>query len=215
MFLWNAVTALSQLKLFAYAYFLYDNTNLPYAAATTWLYYVCLSLYYVLQPFVHVIQSCYNCIVTLPHPKFTSDHAQLLSDSTTFVFGWVHFSFRFVKKTCEGCFSFHTIFNSYSFVYFSFVYFFSFTLFIGMPFIGILSLCIVFIRSLRSCSLRWLSWLIKNWVLWTDFLHNLVILIKQCKIPHKKVKQISFVFEKPSCLSEKLKTLTSSNYRTV
>ena len=39
---------LSQLKQFVYSYFLYDNANLPYAVAMTWLYYVCLSFYYVL-----------------------------------------------------------------------------------------------------------------------------------------------------------------------
>ena len=68
------------------------------------------------------------------------DHVHLLSDGTTFLFGWVPSPFRFVKKTFEGCFSFYTIFSSYtfhlytfhshnlhsyifSFVYFSFVYF--------------------------------------------------------------------------------------------
>ena len=34
---------LSQLKLLAYSYFLYHNTNLPYLVAITWLYYVFLS----------------------------------------------------------------------------------------------------------------------------------------------------------------------------
>ena len=33
--LWNAVTALRQLKLFVYSYFPYDNANLPYAVAVT------------------------------------------------------------------------------------------------------------------------------------------------------------------------------------
>ena len=33
--LWNAVTALSQLKLFVYSHFFYDNANLLYAVATT------------------------------------------------------------------------------------------------------------------------------------------------------------------------------------
>ena len=38
--LWDAVTALSQLKLFAYPFFLYDNANLPCAVALTCLYYL-------------------------------------------------------------------------------------------------------------------------------------------------------------------------------
>ena len=83
--------------LLVYSYFLYDNFNLLYAAAMTWLYYVCLSFYYVLWPFTYVIQLCYNCIATFPYPKFTFDHVHLLSDVTTFLFGWVHFPFRFVK----------------------------------------------------------------------------------------------------------------------
>ena len=33
--LWNAVTALSQLKLFVYSYFLDDNADLPYTVAMT------------------------------------------------------------------------------------------------------------------------------------------------------------------------------------
>ena len=37
-----------QLKLFLYSYFFYDNADLPYAVAITWLYYVCFSFYYVL-----------------------------------------------------------------------------------------------------------------------------------------------------------------------
>ena len=38
--LWDAVTALSQLKLFAYPFLLYDNANLPCAAALACLYYL-------------------------------------------------------------------------------------------------------------------------------------------------------------------------------
>ena len=52
------------------------------------------------------MQSCYNCTFTLPYPKFTFDHVHLLSDGTIFLFGWVHFPFRFVKKTFEGCLHF-------------------------------------------------------------------------------------------------------------
>lgn len=45
--IWNAATALSQLKLLVHSYFLYDNSNLPYAMAITCLYYVCyIVLYY-------------------------------------------------------------------------------------------------------------------------------------------------------------------------
>ena len=66
------------------------------------------------------MQSCYNSIVTLPYPKFTFDNVYLLSDSTTFLFGWVLFPFRFVKKTFEGCFSFYTIFSSYTFYLYTF-----------------------------------------------------------------------------------------------
>ena len=61
------------------------------------------------------MQSCYDCIVTFPYPKFIFDHVQLLSDVTTFLFGWVHFPFRFVKKAFEDSFSFYTIFSSYTF----------------------------------------------------------------------------------------------------
>ena len=61
------------------------------------------------------MQSCYQCIVTLQYPKFTFDHVHLLSDVTTFFFGWAHFPFCFVKKIFEGCFSFYTIFSSYTF----------------------------------------------------------------------------------------------------
>ena len=61
------------------------------------------------------MQSCYNCIVTFPYPKFTFDHVHLLSDVTAFLLGWVHFPFRFVKITFEGCFSFYTVFSSYTF----------------------------------------------------------------------------------------------------
>ena len=114
-FLWTTVTALSQLKLFVYSYFIYDNANLPYAVAMTWLYYVSLSFCYVLKPFAHVMQSCYNCIVTLPYPKFIFDHVHFLSDGITFLFGWVDFPFRFVKKTFKSCFSFYSIFSSYTF----------------------------------------------------------------------------------------------------
>ena len=45
---WNAFTALSQLKLFVYSYFPYNNANLPCTGPITWLYYVFLPLYYVL-----------------------------------------------------------------------------------------------------------------------------------------------------------------------
>ena len=61
------------------------------------------------------MQSCYDCIVTFPYPKFIFDHVHLLSDVTTFLFGWVDFPFRFVKKTFEDSFSFYTIFSSYTF----------------------------------------------------------------------------------------------------
>ena len=105
------------------------------------------------------MQSCYNRIVTLPYSKFTFDHVDLLSDSTNFLIGLVHFPFRSFKKTFECCFSFHTTFSSYTFhsytfhsytffirilfslVYFSFVYsffnrirFFIRILFIRIPF---------------------------------------------------------------------------------
>ena len=44
---WNAVTALYQLIIFVYLYFLYDNANIPYAVVITLLDYVRLSFYYV------------------------------------------------------------------------------------------------------------------------------------------------------------------------
>ena len=42
-----------------------------------------------------------------------------------FLFGWVHFPFGFVKKTFEGCFSFH-VFNSYTFRSFTFFHSYNF-----------------------------------------------------------------------------------------
>ena len=41
---------------------------------------------------------------------------------------------------------------------------------------------------------------------------NLIMLIKGCKIPYKNLDKSSIVFKKPGILSEKLNTLTSSNY---
>ena len=87
------------------------------------------------------MQSCYNCIVTLPYSKFTFDHVHLLSDSTTFLFGLVHFPFRSVKKTFEGCFSFYTTFSSYTFHSYTFH---SYTFFIRILFF----ILILFIRIL-------------------------------------------------------------------
>ena len=80
-------------------------------------------------PFVHVIQSWYICIASLPYPWFTFDHVNLLSDSTTFLFGWVHFPFGFVEKTFEGCFSLYIIFNSYTFRSFTFFHSYIFCLY--------------------------------------------------------------------------------------
>ena len=88
------------------------------------------------------MQSYYNYVVTFPHQKFTFDHVHLLSDVTTFLFGWVHFPFHFVKEIFEGCFSFYTI-HIISFVILSIR-----ILSIRILFIRILSICILFIRIL-------------------------------------------------------------------
>ena len=61
------------------------------------------------------MQSCYNFIATFPCPKFMLDHVHLISDVTTFLLGWLHFPFRFVKTTFGSCFSFYTIFSSHTF----------------------------------------------------------------------------------------------------
>ena len=55
--------------------------------------------------------------------------------------------------------------------------------------------------SLTNQTLRWLRWLILNWLTWTVFFDNLVILIKWCKIPHKNVdKVLSFLSNQVFCL---------------
>ena len=57
----------------------------------------------------------------------------------------------------------------------------------------------------------WLVWLIQNWSLRTDFLllDNTNYVMKNLIL---KFRQSSIISEKPGYLSEKLKTLTSSNY---
>ena len=70
-------------------------------------------------------------------------------------------------------------------------------------------------------NLRWLPWLIWNW-----FLRTNVCIICYAKIcysfynqvmqnPIPKLRWTSIISKKPSFLSEKLKTLTSSNYHSV
>ena len=96
------------------------------------------------------------------------DHVHLLSNSTIFSFGWVHFLFGFVKKTFQGCFFFSTISSSYpfhSYTFHSFTFFNSssfyqynfdsHTFFIRILFIRMLNfirilfrICILFIRTI-------------------------------------------------------------------
>ena len=61
--------------------------------------------------------------------------------------------------------------------------------------------------------LEWLKWFFYHYYYYYYY-YNLIILIKQCKIPYKNLDS-SIVFEKPGVLSENLQTLTSSSYPTV
>ena len=124
--------------------------------------------------FVYHLTICYNhsfklfsrVITTLPYLKFTFDHGHLLSDGTTFLFGWVDFPFRFPLLFIRllffigipfiliriililivfpfVCFSFVCFsFQYFSFVYFPFVYF-SFVYFSFVYFYS----CIFFMRN--------------------------------------------------------------------
>ena len=120
--IWNAVIALSQLKLNVYLCFLYDNAILPYAVAIIWLYYVYLSFYYVLKPFSQVIQLCCICRVIFPYSKFTFDHFHLLCARTTFYL--VECTFVLLKRHFKAVFILYYFqFAYFSLVHFSSVYF--------------------------------------------------------------------------------------------
>ena len=56
--IWSAVTALSQLRLYAYSYFLYDNAYLPYAVPITSLYYLIRILFFIRILFICIRFIC-------------------------------------------------------------------------------------------------------------------------------------------------------------
>ena len=127
-------------------------------------------IYHTQWEWLHSIMSAYRFTMCFNHsfmlwshtinvqvavPKLISDHVHLLSSGTTFLFGWVHFPFRFAKKTFEGCFFilYYFQFTYFSFVYFPFVYFFhSYTFHSYTFFIRILFICILLFRNSHRAS---------------------------------------------------------------
>ena len=116
----------------------------------------------------------------LPYPKFTFDHVHLLSDTTTFLFVWVHFQFRFVKKAFKDCFSFNTIFSSYTFhSYTFFISIFSVCTLFSIPILFIRIIFFTRILFIRILSIR---------ILFIRILFNRILFIRQKQPPKCSIK---------------------------
>ena len=77
----------------------------------------------------------------------------------------------------------------------------SFFFFLPMCKLSALAVILHLFQSYRSTMLRWLAWLNKNWLLWSDFFCNLLILIKLYKIPYLNLdKALLFPRNQAICL---------------